>query len=328
MSLKVLPIRSSRPRPSEPCDIPIRMGGEEIGFLCLLRGLEAQVSAMTQAQSAVLTIESGDIQLSGASYTFVGDYVVISADSIDMYDTARASSSFWGQYLHESDAPVGSLEVFRDDEVIQVDAACILPTERHAESLSKYASYGRPTDRFLFLYHFLELDFDREVVKRIKALDDNNLNGVGQIIREIGSGDEMSRLLHLVRDVPIDELESWASELKNHPRVSKSIFYEYGKDSNPVKLYEDFKCYFIDTTAVRNHIFSDAKVNARPTVDLCKDYNKSIRKCVAYWIYRVRCCVAHNKLGEYHLMSPEDMSFLERFAIPLLRVIVRYRMTV
>lgn len=331
MGYEAFPVRSSRPRPQIPHDVPIKKSGEVIGYLCLLRGLEGEVAALTDAQKEAFNKDSFGVQVVGDCYFFKSDYVVIHNERLGEYNEVKFSSAFWGQYLHEADAPHESPARFNGEEVIQVNSGCSFPTHRHAESLYKYASYGRPTDRFLFLYHFLELDFDREVVLRIKSLEDEDLNGVGRIIKDLGGGEELSRLAHVIREMPIDEIQDHAGALKDHVSVCGKIFYEYGKDSNPVKQYEDFISYFVDTTAVRESIFKEISAGKNPkkkvSVDLAKNFKESMRKCSAYWIYRVRCCVAHNKLGEYHLMSAEDMDFLECFAIPLLRSIVGYRMT-
>lgn len=326
MTFEVNSVRSSRPRPSQPQDIPIKLGEDEIGCLCLLRGLTGEISAFTDAQKAAFEFETSDVQLGSSTYTFRADYVVILKSRWADYGAMKSCSSFWGEYLHEDEAPSESVQQFNGNEIISVDRLCRIPTRRHAESMAKYASYGRPTDRFLFLYHFLELDFDREVVRRIKSLDENNLQGVGKIIRDLGVGDEMSRLVHVLREMPVLDICAAANALKLHGPIAKEIFYEHGKDGNPIKEYADFVSYFLETSAVNEFLISEQKRHKKISLDLSKDFATSMRKCAAYWVYRVRCCVAHNKLGEYHLTSAEDMEFVEGFALPLLKCMVGFRM--
>lgn len=320
-------VRSSRPRSLVPHDLPIRLDDEEIAYLCLLRGIHAEIAALTAPQRAAFDLETESAQVADPFYVFKNDYVVVRSELSERYDSVRKGSSFWGRYLHDADAPVDALENFDDGEVILADSSFKYPTQRHAESVYKYASYGRPTDQFLFLYHFLELDFDREVVSRIKALDEDNLHGVGQIIRDLGGGDELSRLQHILREVEPSEVWDHASVLKEHGEVAMRIFYEYGKDASPLKISDDFKVYFLESSLVRPDVFSELKVKNSLNLDFAKNFKQNLQRCVAYWIYRIRCCVAHNKLGEYHLMTRSDMEFMEGFALPLLRSLVKHRMS-
>ncbi|NES18002.1 MAG: hypothetical protein F6K41_03525 [Symploca sp. SIO3E6] len=54
---------------------------------------------------------------------------------------------------------------------------------------------------------------------------------------------------------------------------------------------------------------------------LLNKYETIIIKIAAYWIYRVRSCIAHNRIGEY-IMLPEDEEFIVEFAEPLLREVL------
>lgn len=40
-----------------------------------------------------------------------------------------------------------------------------------------------------------------------------------------------------------------------------------------------------------------------------------------YWIYRIRCSIAHHKIGEY-MMGYDDEEFVVEFAEPLLKEII------
>lgn len=51
-------------------------------------------------------------------------------------------------------------------------------------------------------------------------------------------------------------------------------------------------------------------------------HSEFILRIVSYWIYRVRCSIAHNKIGEY-LLSWEDEEFLVKFAEPLLLEVLK-----
>ncbi|WP_217361105.1 hypothetical protein [Dolichospermum sp. UHCC 0406] len=51
------------------------------------------------------------------------------------------------------------------------------------------------------------------------------------------------------------------------------------------------------------------------------NYDDLVINFSAYCIYRVRCCTAHNRIGEY-VMSNDDEGFVVEFAEPLLREVL------
>ena len=50
-------------------------------------------------------------------------------------------------------------------------------------------------------------------------------------------------------------------------------------------------------------------------------HNEMIIYIASYWIYRIRCSIAHHKIGEY-LFSWKDENFIVDFGEPLLREVV------
>ena len=52
-----------------------------------------------------------------------------------------------------------------------------------------------------------------------------------------------------------------------------------------------------------------------------KGYDNLVIEFSAYCIYRVRCCISHNRIGEY-VMSNDDEGFVVEFAEPLLREVL------
>jgi hypothetical protein len=51
-------------------------------------------------------------------------------------------------------------------------------------------------------------------------------------------------------------------------------------------------------------------------------YDKLILETAAYWVFRVRCCIAHHRIGEY-LLTQLDEEFVVEFAEPLLLGVLR-----
>jgi hypothetical protein len=97
---------------------------------------------------------------------------------------------------------------------------------------------------------------------------------------------------------------------------ANTIFFEFGKDSNPYKNeWKPFEAFVVSG-------FTQSNVSSlRKNGFTADQYNAFIIETSAYWIYRVRCCIAHTKIGEY-VMSHEDEEFVARFAEPLLRSIL------
>ncbi len=126
-------------------------------------------------------------------------------------------------------------------------------------------------------------DYNREDIERLKSLFLNKL-------------------------IP-SRIIPFLNEIDHHRVIANKIFYDYGKDSNPIKQKTQFDAILDGggftltnlNSVIGNNRFSDL-----------------IPKVVAYWIYRIRSSIAHNKLGEY-LMTVNDEEFIVQFAEPLIR---------
>ena len=55
-----------------------------------------------------------------------------------------------------------------------------------------------PSQRFLHLYHYLELDYDYEIVKKIKLIDENNPKELWSILKM--SKDDIGRITHILSE--------------------------------------------------------------------------------------------------------------------------------
>ncbi len=307
-------------------DVPIICDNNEIGALCPLAGQTKIVSALTTYQQEVLNFEvSADEQAYlGNEYSFLGDYVVIMSEWIDTYNSCRQGSVFWGEYCHEDIHAVSHVLGIPEEQEIHVVKDFVVRTDRHKESLSRYATYSSPLNKFLSLYHCLEIDFDYDIVARVKALDENNPRGLGLALRDLGFKD-IERLIKMIDKVPVSVIEVSAYALRRHQATAKSVFYEYGKDSNPIKQYGDYDEYINKSPAISHAEFTRIKQNISGivlNVGNQSQYEEIIRKCASYWIYRLRCCIAHNKLGEYHISSESDIRLVIEFGIPLLKSVL------
>jgi len=317
---------------AEGIDIPIVINHIEIGALCLLKNKKSTISAMTEYQAAAFNMEKVDNQESFLSdHTFINDYVIVKNDHIGEYISHKKSSSFWGEYCHEDDLHASISNNNYNPQQIAINTNINIPSERQLDSLSKYATYSRGTEKFLFLYHCLEIDFDRNIVKLIRELDEQNPNALGALISRLNNS-ELDRLRMVIDGFPIDTLEKHFIKLRNHLDVAEKIFYEFGKDSNPIKDIDDFRAYIITSPTINIGTLHRIKTKNKINFELANtskpdSYRSKMTSLACYWIYRIRCCIAHNKLGEYHIVTSEDLYFLLDFGIPLIKDILEYRLT-
>jgi hypothetical protein len=211
---------------------------------------------------------------------------------------------------------------------IEISPGLNYRTKRHSHVAAKSAISPLPADRYLSLYQCLELDYDYLILKRIKELSDDNPTSIWQQIRGFDQND-INRLTELVGTVDnIDQTYPIIVKIRNHEKASKTIFYDYGKDSNPIKEWGDFKSYFIESADISFDDFNKIAKEKKPTLSFGKTENEFIermKKCISYWIYRVRCSIAHNKLGEYHLTTSEDLALLTDVMLPLIIKLVSNR---
>lgn len=314
-------------------DIPIRLSGRDIGTLCLISKInpsEDVITSLTEAQyAAYLTAIDLNGFVSGAWAQFNTDYVVIKSNELENYLKNQASAPLWGGFTHALDSTdVAKGKVSTTSLTLDITENCKPRTNRHQECLDLAAKATHATERFLHLYHYLELDYDYEVVKEIKRLDENDPKNLWDILKL--SRDDVDRIYHILRDYnSISEIERFVSLLRHHEASALRIFYDYGKDSNPLKSEVAFSLLFLNAPAINRVELEKVKKSNSLSDNFVAnetDYKNKLIKLVCYWVYRVRCSIAHNKLGEYHLNDSDDLEFLVDFAEPLLLEMIRFRM--
>lgn len=310
---------------SESSEIEIRDSvGSLIGVLCLTAGYELDLSSISDHfYMAYLSEVSREIY--GTPYRMQKSYVILANASRSEYESKYLqSAALWGGFIHS--APLGSLSgTYRTSPAILLAMDNLsLPTSFHEESIIRSVVQPFPFERFLKLYHLLELRFDYDVVEKIKALG-SDLKGIGQIFSDYGR-DELQRLRSVVEPAitDIEALERHLNAVKhcsNCEQVAKDVFFNYGKESNPLKD----KVPQYDLMMAQGG-FSQERAKANKLVGgdgpaLQALYRKTIINIVTYWIYRVRSSIAHSRIGEY-VMSTSDEEFVVEVAEPLLRSVV------
>jgi hypothetical protein len=250
-------------------------------------------------------------------------------DHIQTLKEVLQTSAAWGGFVTFEDAlPIATSINDVESAIIKAGRLSHPRTTRHKLALQRATESPVAIDRFLHLYHFLELDFDHELVERVKAANIENTTELNRILSR--GRDELDRL-HLVLEGfgDFNSLEAIFSSLQEHNDVALNVFYEYGKEHNPLKDRDSFEALFGTNPAVTqdslNRIKERNKLNVNFTARQ-EEYHKFLIKLACYWIYRIRCCIAHNKIGEYHMQTPEDMRFVSEFGEPLVRLLIFHRL--
>lgn len=316
-------------------EIPITIDDIEIGFLCLTSKIhEAEVDpwlASDNIKHSLIKIcsatEFDATRFDGSRPNL--DCIVALEDHIQTLTELLPTSAAWGGFVPCEEAlPIATSVNDAESSVIKAERLLPARTNRHKLALQRATESSIAIDRFLHLYHFLELDFDHELVKRIKATDIENTTELNRILSR--GRDELDRL-HLVLEefVDFNALESIFSSLQEHNDVAINVFYEYGKEHNPLKDRKAFEALFATNPSVTfeslKKIKERDKLNVKFTATQDEYYTAMI-KLASYWVYRIRCCIAHNKIGEYHMQTPEDMRFVSEFGEPLVRILISHRL--
>jgi hypothetical protein len=294
-------------------DISICEAGVEKGVLCFTKELGlVDWNALTEDQFIVFLNEA-DYITRNDPYKFNHNYIVIEESFYDEYlSKYKETSAVWGGFNHFGSSMSGYNKAVAQIDLLNVDLKMGIFKENAQRAIMQPFAF----ERFLKMYHLLELRFDSEILNEIKALDlDTEPEKIGRIYLSLHVRDELDRLEYIFEKgcTNIDSIVQLLDNIKFHSDIAEQMFYIFGKSSNPIKELSKFN-------AIIPLGFSEQNLRANKIG--FQDYNKFILKLSAYWIYRIRCSIAHNKIGEY-IMSYKDENFIVEFAEPLLRDIIK-----
>jgi hypothetical protein len=259
---------------------------------------------------------------------FARDYFVCLAPRLLEYRQGYLSSSaVWGGFDHYDAARAATLAPSRRGPItINAVAGLVLPTDMHMEAATRSVVQPHAFERFLKLYHLLELSFDYRVVQQIRSLG-NDLQGVGQILTSYDRGEpeRLRDVLSACNDPA--QISACLRVLCSDPRWHSQIgviFFDYGKSSNPLAKKRDaFESMLVSSGFTEGEAISFKLIDgSKDSVRQATNFEAFTLNVAAYWIYRVRCCIAHNRIGEY-VMRLTDEPFVEEFAETLLRSLLR-----
>ncbi len=283
---------------------------QPIGILLTCRDEEFTVGKFGTAHLAAYLLEISPDQYSQPG-RFSTDYVLIKRERLKEYrDNFMASSAIWGGFWHSEQSSAGVMAPAPAPQPITARSEIRMPTSLHAEAAKRSAMLPYAFERYLKLYHLLELSFDHDTVVRIRALGDD-LHGIGQILSQHKSN-ELVRLKQLILDKCSDRgavarcIEDLCRERK-WDVTARDIFFTFGKDGNPLAnrrtQFENMVTGpgFNQAGAVSSDVISAKQAGQG-------EFEELVLETSAYWIYRVRSSIAHNRIGEY-VMKPHDEEF-------------------
>lgn len=288
-----------------------------LGVLCFCRSIEpVDITTMSEWRRTAYLTEV-PLALYNQPYRFEYDYVVLHQSRLTEYlTTYMESAPLWGFFSHSTALPRPTVE--RVAAPIRALSGLRVPTPFNTSALEHAVLASHPFDRFLRLYHQLELLFDWVVIRRIHGLQ-GDLLGVGRIMSDYSAGD-LHRLKHLISTYCSDYagLATLLGEVGRFVPPAEDIFQLYSKDGNPLKepdKWNTFKgCYQVGLSEPW------AKTNKIATSP--ERFKELVYHLTAYWTYRVRCSIAHNRIGEYIIKSTDE-PFVVNFSEPLLLEVLR-----
>lgn len=290
--------------------------GELIGEVVFLKnGQKIEIQSLPLEKCICLLQDYEGTTFLESTHIFSSDYVLIQKPALSNYITKyKDTSSIWGGYFHKEH--LLNTYYAGQKSISEVVAISNITVDRpiYLETLEIAFKETNPFIRFLKLYHLLELKFDIHTAEKLKEYleSGNKEREIARTLKDYNR-DDIDRLesLFLLHLIPLKILP-FIDEIKNYKSIADSLFYEYGKTSNPLKEKSKFDAL------VGLGSFNETNVNRQLGNST---FNRIIPKLAAYWIYRIRSSIAHNKLGEY-LMTSNDERFIVEFAEPLLNEII------
>lgn len=289
-------------------EIDLILDGTNIGELNLV-DKHQKVAATSELNKSNLIyclskIYKQDFDQSG---TFDNHFLLIKEEFLERYiDEYLETSSFWGGFSHEERSFVFQPSI----SSIELPSIFKFPTTHNSEISFWSLFSSNPLEKFLKDYHQLELLFNLIIIKKVQVLSMSDLKDINNIYKDFRKS-EMESILYIFENfIDNDEvyLKIIVSIFKQYEILCEDFLQNYSKDSNPLtdsKKWDKFKL-FVDKADQQNCISMDDFFNAATHKDVQfaqsskrDEFIKMIKKINAYWIYRIRCSIAHTKLGEF-----------------------------
>ncbi|MFP5239945.1 MAG: hypothetical protein ACLGQW_08950 [Acidobacteriota bacterium] len=285
--------------------VDVNIGGTFAGLLYVLdSACEYLPSALSDYQYAAYLADTS-FEDFNRPFIFKHSYFVVDEGELPGFLASyAASSSIWGGFVLDVS---GGINVVREICPVPGSIQAIqlsLPSLHHTMLANLSTFQFSAFDRFLRLYQLLELSFDQRLVQQIQALGDD-LFGIGQLLSTYSSS-ELDRLKAIVgpRITNNNVIISCLDDVLPFKDIASKLLYEYNKKGFTLTLAE------FESGVARGFAAAFAGQNISKLVPF-----------VCYVLYRVRCSIAHQRIGEF-IFSHNDEKFIICFAEPLLRQVL------
>lgn len=289
--------------------------GADLGSLVFTRGyIIDSFNELTLQEFLAYLVDVPADSFGNLPYAISQDYFVSAAEMghdyrVNFFDTAP----LWGGFSHLPPPVINKVVI---ENLIAV-SGIIKPSTHHIEAFSRYAHATSPLDRFLRLYHCVELLFDAITVFKIRALP-QDIRGLSAILSDHESS-EMGRLKMISKNF-IHRPENMAAffcSLGQHNDVGEKVFQTHSKKGNPLSPDGDSTRWSQLVSQLEQGKFSEQEWRDAGVLKQNEAYTAFVTNLASYWIYRVRCSIAHSRIGEY-ILEDADQGFVVGFAEPLL----------
>jgi hypothetical protein len=284
-----------------------------IGVCCGTAAIDpVNIRLLTEWQLVAYLTEVG-LQQFDQPMRFRSDYFIVASGEYTRYDSQyRASSGVWGGYIHvDSSLPY---RASRNQQITTAVPGVVFPTPHHRELLQRAIEASHPFERYLKYYHLLELLFDWVVVRRVQTLA-HDLSGIGLLMSSYQAQDQV-RLREMVREFCSSPKSLYERMALVGPfqADAQTVFETYSKSGNPINDAQKW-------TNLLQHLsggYSVDDAKSRKLANSEEAYRRLLQDVTSYWIFRVRCCIAHHRIGEF-LLSDAHLDFVIDFAEPLIK---------
>ncbi|HCM6621806.1 TPA: hypothetical protein N3022_005797 [Klebsiella pneumoniae] len=314
-------------------DVEVMFKDELVAHLCLLtESSEEYKSISSFNENKLLCLFS---ELSGneipAAYDFGSNYIVTQPGMYSKYKAEMVSSEYWGGYSHNLPRQRNAKLMPKVDIVENISFV----TENHKVSILNAIETTSSFERYLKYYHQIELLFDVIPICRLKAIQSVKIKDYQDVISEFSNRSEFKNLSFIINQYVSDEhLEDIVTEMKNVTTfidLAVGMFQNLGKKENPIPGHNEWN---VLVELLSNDSLNDANTNKYQwsdggtpfSVKLKNPSNTTYKGFVlnlaSYWIYRVRCSIAHNRIGEY-IFEYEDENFITDFMESLILKVIQ-----
>ncbi|MFV1599272.1 MULTISPECIES: hypothetical protein [unclassified Phaeobacter] len=289
--------------------------GRDLGQLLLLKGTTLEdFYSLSSAEFLAYVADVPCEQFGELGHIFSKDFLVTSDISAAEYSRdLRGTSDIWGGFSHSPPPPSTGAPI----SSIVANSKISVPSLHHSEAFARYTYARNPFERFLRLYHCIELLFDTITVLRVKKLS-SDIRDLSTILNAHGTK-EVDRLISISSDF-IYGHEALAQKLtliSGYEHLAKKIFDDHSKSGNPIAPSANPPRWASVVASLSAGRYKETDLKGDNALKPKEDYNAFISKISGYWIYRVRCSIAHSRIGEF-ILTDAETGFVEDFAEPLL----------